>query len=62
MTNASAVISKNDFKERFINRTFLQYKTLKSAFISWKLVGESTIDLERFKQLIKMWAFIVSDK
>ena len=35
--NASHTITKSDLKERFVARTFSTYKTVKQAFVDWKL-------------------------
>ena len=49
-------------KKLFIKRTFNCLKTVKRAFTEWKgpvhsKPGESCIDLERFRDLMKCWGF-----
>ena len=51
-----------DLKERFVARTFQQYKTLKSAFVSWKEGQKNHITYERFHELINLWSFVVTDE
>ena len=54
---ASHVITKGDLKERMIARTFNTYKTLKKAFIEWKLPGCNYFDYPRFEEMMNTWGF-----
>ena len=58
----SASIVQKDLKERFVARTFSQYKTLKSAFVAWKEGKSSYISYERFEELINMWSYVVTEE
>ena len=57
----SATIVKKDLKERFIQRCFNQYGSLKSAFVNWKVGHASHVTYERFNELVTdVWAFVVT--
>ena len=58
---ASQVITKNDLKERFVQRTFSTYSTLKKAFVDWKLPGKNYFDYPKFKHMMKNWGFVADD-
>ena len=55
--SVSQTITKNTLRERFIARTFNQYKTVKKAFVEWKLTGGNYIERDRFNQLVGGWGF-----
>ena len=40
-----------------IARTFNTYKTLKKAFIEWKLPGCNYFDYPRFEEMMNTWGF-----
>jgi len=58
---ASQIITKGDLKERFVQRTFSTYSTLKKAFVDWKLQGKNYFDYPKFKQLMNNWGFVADD-
>ncbi len=50
--------TRGSLKEKFIQRTFSQFKSLKRAFVAWQLVGKNYCDLERFTELMIGWGFL----
>ena len=55
--HVSQVITENDVKERFIARTFTQFKTVKKAFVEWKSGGNNFIEFDHFRRLMDDWGF-----
>lgn len=51
------VITENDCKERFIQRTFTMFKTVKRAFVEWKTVGKAYIEFDSFRRFMDEWGF-----
>lgn len=51
------MITENDVKERFIARTFTQYKTVKKAFVEWKGAGSHYLEFDHFRRLMDDWGF-----
>lgn len=56
--NASMTITKGDLKERFVARTFSTYKTVKKAFVDWKLTGCNYFDYPKFVEMMNNWGFV----
>lgn len=54
---ASNSITKGDLQERFIQKTFGQFKTLKKAFVEWKLPGCNYFDYPKFQEMMTGWGF-----
>ena len=44
-------------KERFLARTFNQFKSVQKAFIEWRNPGKNHIEFEHFKEMMEAWGF-----
>jgi len=53
----SDIITRTNMKEKFIHRTYNQFKTLKRGFVEWKTAGTNYIELGRFTELMEGWGF-----
>lgn len=56
-----AIITSDNLKEKLIQRTFAQNKSIKSAFSEWKVGTDSHVLYDRFKELIKLWGFVATE-
>jgi Ca2+-binding EF-hand superfamily protein len=44
-------------KERFLARTFNQYKSVQKAFVEWRNPSKNHIEFDHFKEMMESWGF-----
>ena len=54
-------MTRNNLKEKLIQRTFGQNASIKSVFDEWRMPAENYVQFERFQELIANWSFIAPD-
>lgn len=58
----SSIITRNNLREKLIQRTFSQHANLKGLFDEWRLPTDNYVSLARFQDLMNLWGFIASDE